>query len=175
MTTTTTSPNTTPILNSWDDAAVVMQALSAAQARLDAEQALFQQRLSKLQQEHDARTALDRATVEAASRDLAEFATAHRKDFGVAKSRKVGAGRVGWRASSALAYTVPAETVIERLRTLRPDLVRTTVVHDPDKVRIRALPPAELASLGCEVKTTETFYVEVAPAAPKTDRIVVTP
>lgn len=152
------------LLTTWDQAADAMQALATAESRLAKARARHQERIRALQEEHDAAIAVGTALVASITQDLTEFATLHRADLGKAKSRVVGSGLVGWRASSSLELTRPEEDVLDLLARHRPDCIRTVTTQSVDRVRLKTLEPETLEAVGCVVRTTETFYIETAPA-----------
>ncbi len=101
------------------------------------------------------------ADIEHRRASLEAFATAHKADFGKARSRKLNFGTVGWRQTTSIGITkkTTVQLIREVLSAARAKLciiVKETVSKDG----LGKLTDEELAELGARRKVKDDFFVE---------------
>ncbi|MGD0077063.1 MAG: host-nuclease inhibitor Gam family protein [Sedimentisphaerales bacterium] len=93
-------------------------------------------------------------------KSLEEFALAHTKDFGEARSRKLDFGILGWRLSTAIET---AGTTLERIKqffTPAKQKACIRVKESVDKEALAKFTDDELATVKARRKTKDAFFVE---------------
>jgi phage host-nuclease inhibitor protein Gam len=104
-----------------------------------------------------------KAEIAAADADLERYANAHKAEWGDKKSKKVGAGKVGFRTSKVLGLLDGWDwsKVAAKCKTLFPMYVTDKVEINLNKNALKGLDPKDLKKLGCELKEEDTFFASV--------------
>jgi hypothetical protein len=104
-----------------------------------------------------------KAKIAAADADLERYANAHKAEWGDKKSKKVGAGKVGFRTSKALVLMegFTWESVLKKCRAVFPKYVVDKVDVTLNKTGLKGLDPKDLKKVGCELKEEDTFFASV--------------
>lgn len=156
-------------LESWADAEGALRDFAAAKARVAAAKALADKRVEIAKADLERATAGDKGLIELRVRQLEAFVREHRSELGGAQSRKLDAGRIGFRRASELAYDGTEADLLSRLTAAGLfDCIR--VVESVNIPVLRTHPEATLEQVGARIRETETFYVEVPKAPNDTER-----
>jgi phage host-nuclease inhibitor protein Gam len=94
------------------------------------------------------------------TKSLEEFALAHTKEFGEARSRKLDFGTLGWRKSTIIQI---AATTLEFIKVVFSPAKQKTVLHikeTVDKEALAKLTDEELARVKARRKVKDAFFVE---------------
>jgi len=95
------------------------------------------------------------------TRDLEAFAVNNRQDFGVAKSRKLSFGILGWRFSSSVS--ISNDITLGLIKKVFSRSVRKSCIivkESVDKNSLAKLTEEQLASVSAQRKSKDTFFVE---------------
>lgn len=101
-----------------------------------------------------------KAQVAAADADLEKYALAHKAEWGDKKSKKVGAGKVGFRTSKVLGLVEGWDwsKVAAKCKSLFPMFAVEKTEINLNKSGLKGLDPKDLKKMGCELKEEETFF-----------------
>lgn len=157
-----------PALGSWDDVDLALCELGEHQRAIGAVQAQMQQAID------DAKLAAKDASephqlrVAELTRQVQDFAEAHRAELGRRKSRTLTFGALGWRKSTRITIPRDAGKVAEIVRLLHAvgwhDCV-TVAAPRINKDALRQRPAEEIVKLGCGVNIDDEFWLELATEA----------
>lgn len=153
----------TPVLSTWEQADEALRQIGLRRLALTELEADLQGRVDKLKAVYAEKVDPLTQEVKALEKQLEEFATAHRDDFGKAKSKRLVFGRVGFRISTSLRLLAGEtwERVLDVVKTMSPQwqkrLVRTTEEVDRATLRTAKLDDTSLAGLGVAREQSETF------------------
>ncbi len=151
-------------LETWADAEAAVRDFAVARLRVGDAKALADKRIAIARDDLERTTAGDKGVMELRMRQLEAFLRAHRHELGGAQSRKLDAGRIGFRRASELAFDGTEAEFVARLAAA--DLYDCIRVTEAPNVPVLKTHPAEtLSAVGARIQETETFYVEV-PKAP---------
>jgi hypothetical protein len=104
-----------------------------------------------------------KAEIAAADADLLKYATAHKAEWGDKKSKKIGAGKVGFRTSKVLALLEGWDwtKVANKCKSLFPMYAPVKEEINLNKSALKGLDPKDLKKVGCELKEEDTFFASV--------------
>jgi phage host-nuclease inhibitor protein Gam len=152
------------VLSTWEQADEALRQIGLRRLALTELEADLQARVDKLKGIYAEKVDPLAQEVKALEKQLEEFATAHREDFGKAKSKRLVFGRVSFRLSSRLKLLAGQtwETVLKYVKqTLSPvyqkHLIRTKEEVDRAALLAAKLPDRMLTALGVEVERSDAF------------------
>ena len=101
-----------------------------------------------------------KAEVAAADADLMKYAMAHKAEWGEKKSKKVGAGKVGFRTSKVLGLLEGWDwaKVAAKCKTLFPMYATEKTEINLNKNGLKGLDSKDLKKVGCELKEEDSFF-----------------
>lgn len=165
-----TRVHTPAALADWPDAEAAVQRLAEAKRRNDERKLIAQRRIDGINAQLEADNAPDEAIIAHETARLESFAVSVRATDFQGQSRKMQAGSIGWRRSSALELLLPEDDIVRNLvRTDHWEAIKTKDIIK--KSVMKDFPPELLAEVGASLEAKETFYVDVKKAPNGVERV----
>lgn len=152
-----------PALNNWDEVDLAIKTIAAHERAVEAIVLKMNADIDAAKDTAKAASDPEIAKIAAISRQIEDYAEAHRADLKGKKSLNLVFGQVGWRKSTVVGLPKDKEAYSELIDLLRRVGWHDCVIQAPptiSKDMIKAHDFAEAMKLGIAVKIKDDFWVE---------------
>ena len=151
-------------LTSWDDVNEALRQIGENERDIIAAENIMNEQIAAAKLAAEAKTAALRENTGMLALALQEYATAHRKDMGDAKSKTMTFGTVSFRQSTSVVLPKGADLLAGIVARLRALGMTDCIVQPPAKIDKNALKkysPDKIIEAGASIKTGESFGYDV--------------
>lgn len=159
-------------IEDWNHVNEALMEIAELTRGIDEKRAVAKRRIDHIETELDAETRAENDRRELVIKNVEHFVTMRRKDFAPAKSKKLPAGRVGFRQSTAIVQLdewTNADVVSALVANDMLDCIRTKDYLS--RKAVKAYSEDARNQVGLMLELRNRFFVE---ANPRTDQGVVT-
>ncbi len=152
-----------PALNNWDEVDLAIKKIAEHERAVEAIVSDMNAAIDAAKAKAKIASDPENAQIAAVSRQIEDFAEAHRAELKGKKSLRLVFGQIGWRKSTSVTLPKDEESYSKLVELLRRVGWHDCVIQPPptiSKDMIKAHDFAEAMKLGIAVKIKDDFWVE---------------
>lgn len=152
-----------PALNNWDEVDLAIKTIAEHERAIASIELKMNADIDAAKNAAKAASDPEIAKIAAISRQIEDYAEAHRADLKSKKSLNLVFGQIGWRKSTSVSLPKDKEAYSELIALLRRVGWHDCVIQAPptiSKDMIKAHDFAEAMKLGIAVKIKDDFWIE---------------